>query len=173
MADPFSDFLEMPNADSFRALRSAIITAPDYDMFSDGLSKLETLVTEGAHAAVPALVPELMPTWLLSARVHFLLSQSAEARGEADRARNEQRMAEACMIGLRATGDGTPEAPFEPVLPSDEYDLADLLDRKVISQRREDRSGRAYDVLECAEGPELWFDITDSVVAMIDRRQGA
>lgn len=169
MADPFSAFLAQPGVDTYLALREAIVTAPDFDMFSDGLARLERLIADGAHAAVPALAADLMPTWLMSARVHVLLGQSAEARGEASRAAGEARLAEACMFGLKSTGDGSPDAPFRPILPSDEYDLAQFLGKESLTQRREDRAGRAYDVLTCADGAELWFDITDGVIAMIQR----
>jgi hypothetical protein len=169
LEDPFSDFLTRPGADTYLVLRREIIGSPDFDTSSDGLKRLEDLIAQGAHTSVPALVPALMPNWLLSPRVHMLLGEAAEARGESGRAANEARMAEACMFGMKETGAGSDAAPFHPVHVSDEYDLAEFLGRAVLSQRREDRDGRAFDVLACADGSELWFDVTDPVLAMIAR----
>jgi hypothetical protein len=172
LADAFGEFLDRPGADTYLALRQVIIGSPDFDMFSTGLTRLERLIADGAHAAVPDLVAELMPNWLLSARTHVLLGQSAQARGEADRAAREALMAEACMFGLRSTGDGSADAPFWPIHPADEHDLAEFLGKEVLTQRREDCDGRAFDVLNCAGGTNLWFDITDGVVAMVKRGVG-
>lgn len=169
MADPFSDFVARPDAETFHELRAAIMATAEFDMFSDGLGRLQALVDAGAHQQVLALVSGLMPNWLLNRRVHRLLQQSAAARGEAERAAREGRIAMACALGLRSTGAGTSDAPFWPVHADDEYDLAKLLEKTVTGQRREDRNGRTMDVLTCADGSELWFDVTDGIVAMAKR----
>jgi hypothetical protein len=169
MPDALSDFLNQPKAETYLALRKAILAEPEFDLFSDGVRQLEAVVESGAHDQAPEMTAALMPNWLLSARVHSLLSQSAEARGEAQRAEAERLFAEACMYGLKSTGDGTPEAPFIPLHPSDEYDLVAFLGQEGVTQRREDREGRAFDVLTCADDSEVWFDVTDAVLAMAAR----
>lgn len=169
MADAFTEFLDRPGAETFLELRRAVIGSPGFDMFSEGLQQLEQMVDDGAHDAVPGLMPELMPNWLLNARTHSLLSQSAEARGDSGRATSEARMAEACMFGLKDTGDGSPDNPFAAIHAADEYDLVAFLGKQPAEQRREDRDGRAFDVLTCTDNSEVWFDITDGVVAMAER----
>ena len=62
-----------------------------------------------------------------------------------------------------ATGDGSPERPFVVTHASDEYDLlACPLKTESKSQSSKHKSGRWYDVLECANGKTYWFDITQT-----------
>lgn len=169
MADLLSDFLDKPSGDTFLPLREAIIAAPEYDMFSDGLTRLGDFVESGDAAEALAMAPELMPNWLLSPQVHYLLSQAAEAQHDADRTNSEMMMFQACIHGLTSSGSGTEDNPYAVLHVSDEYAILEALDKEPIAQRREMRDGQAFDVLTCSDDSELWFDITDSLAAMSDR----
>lgn len=169
MPDLFSEFLERPDKTRYLRVRSAIIGSVEYDMFSDGLSRLEELIESGDHQAVPALVPELMPNWLLSPRVHQLLSASATERGEPDRAKGEHTLAVACANAITQTGDGSMDAPYVVTHVSDEYDIAAAMDRNVTTQKRENHNGLALDILVMEDGSQLCFDVTDGLAAMASR----
>ncbi len=169
MVDIFSEFLEQPDKTRYLRVRGAIIGSLEFDMFSDGLGRLEEMVLAGEHASVPALVPELMPNWLLSPRVHQLLSQSAAERGEEDRAKGEHTLAIACANAIAQTGDGSRDAPYIVTHVSDEYDVATASGKTVTQQRRETSDGRALDVLLLDDGSALYFDVTDGLSAMASR----
>lgn len=169
MADLLSDFLDNPAGDTFLPLREAVIAAPEYDMFSDGLNRLGDLVESSDAAGALAMAPELMPNWLLSPQVHYLLSKAAEMQLDTDRTNSEMVMFQACMHGLTSSGDGTEDQPFAVLHVSDEYAILDALDKEPSGQRREMRDGQAFDVVTCSDESELWFDITDSLAAMSGR----
>ncbi|MEM7530044.1 MAG: DUF4919 domain-containing protein [Pseudomonadota bacterium] len=163
MADALSAFLDQPTGDAYLTLRTAVIAAPDFEPYSDGLARLEALVSEEQHDEVSEIVPELMPTWLLSPRVHLLLAHAAGERSEEARSTSERMFAEACIHGIRETGDGSKESPYRVIHAADEYDLVEFLGKEAQSQRRENDEGTALDVITCTDGSEIWFDVTESL----------
>ncbi len=166
MADLLTEFLDNPNGETYLPLREAIIAMPEFDMFSDGLTRMQDYMDADAPENVLAMVPELMPNWLLSPQVHSLISQAAEARGDAARARSESLMFEACMYGLSQTGDGSAAAPYAVVQVADEYAIAQFLDKQPTGHRRDVRDGIVIDVLTCADDSEICFDVTENLAAM-------
>jgi hypothetical protein len=111
------------------------------------------------------MVPELMPNWLLSPRVHFLLSTAADKLGDADMARREQYLAKVCLRGLLASGNGSEELPYLITHLPDEYDVLDALGKEMTGQRLVRSGPGACDVIACADGTEVWFDITAGLQA--------
>lgn len=169
MADLFSAFLNKPGAETYLALRSAIMDMPEYDMYSNGLRTLSDMVQAKDFESVPEFTPQLMPNYLLSAPVHLLLSQAAEGRGDNDKAEMEATMARACAFALKSTGDGSKDAPYFPMQTSDEYFVCDMLGKSPTGQRLINDGGRTYDVISCDDGSEVWFDITEGFAAMQKR----
>ena len=159
MDDPFSAFLDEPDEGSLRALRSAIIDLPGYGFLDTDVLELDQLVMEQRYAVVAGFVQGLMPAWLLSPRVHALASLAAEALGDDALARRERAMARACILGIKRSGDGSRNAPFPVTHISDEHDLAEHMGLEVLSQSRGTAPCGLCDVLTCADGTELWFDI--------------
>lgn len=172
MADPLGDFLRHPGAETYLGLRGAVLADPGFDLFSDGLRRLEGLVLEGGHAEALALVPQLMPNWLLSPRTHALIGIAARANGDAARADSEARFAQACLFGLTSTGSGTADAPYAAIHTADEADVLDFLGRGWGAQRRETADGRICDVITDSNGEDHWFDMTESLAGMAARMAG-
>jgi hypothetical protein len=163
MADALGDFLKQPNETNFRNLRELVITSPDYDFYSPDLDALGELVTAGDFAGALAMMPALMPNWLLSPRVHQLLSHAAEQQGDTKTAAREAYMAKATLHGLMATGDGTQLRPYAVTHVFDEYDILEALGRQPASQRHEANAAGGFDVITSTTGVETWFDVTASV----------
>lgn len=168
VADLLSDFLDHPEAKTYLALRTALMGSPDYDAMSAVLTDFAILVEAGDHGAVKAAIPLLMPNYLLSPSAHFLIAASAKNAGDTDTEEQEKTMAQACLHGISDTGDGTADAPYRCVHVSDEYDLANARGQAVTTHRSDVLDGRHHDVLVCADGAEIWFDVTETIVAMAE-----
>jgi hypothetical protein len=163
MADAFADFLDQPNEQNFLRLRDIVIASPEYDFYAEDVEDLTALIAHGEYDEARARLPELMPNWLLSPRTHQLLALAAEQAGDKDTAQSENLMARACYVGLTQSGNGSQLRPFRVSHIADEYDLLEALGKDPRSQRLV--SSGSFDVFSCADGSELWFDISPSVQA--------
>lgn len=169
MADQFTEFLDRPGAETYLALRDVIYASDVFDMNSDALLRLESAVRDERFEDVPEIQQALMPNFLLSMRAHLLLAQVAAHNNDEVREKSETRMAEACIFGLRSTGDGSPVKPYHAMHPADGYDLALALNNDVIEQDSREMGGTLFDVLTCNDGSEIWIDMTRSATAMAER----
>jgi hypothetical protein len=160
MADVFGDFLKKPDENNFRALRDCVIASPEYDFHATDLDELGEFVTGADYASATALSGTLMPNWLLSPRAHQLLGHAADHRGDLKMAGRENYMARACLHGLLASGDGTELKPYAVTHVPDEYDVLQALGKQPRSQRLVKNAGGSFDVFDCADGSEVWFDIS-------------
>ena len=158
MADAFSEFLQEPTEATFLRLRAVVLADPGYDFYSTAVDTLADLVAAEDYAAVLAELPALMPSWLLSPRVHLLVNQAAEKAGDAETARREMYVARACLRGLLRSGDGTKKRPYLVTHVADEYDLLDQLDKEEAGQDRVSDGDGVFDKIACTDGTELWFD---------------
>src|SRR5262249_42492683 len=77
MPDAFSDFLASPSGETFLRLREVVAAEPDYDFYSNDLDGLSGLLTSEDFAGLAARIPELMPGWLLSPRLHQMAAVAA------------------------------------------------------------------------------------------------
>ena len=159
MADEISDFLTAPNGENFLRLRALIEDSPGYDVVSDGAERLATLVAAEEYGQAADLAADLMPNWLLSARVHHLAALAAEKLGDEETAARERYLSRACIRGLLLAGEGTRERPYPVLHVSDEYDLLDALSKQPSSQRIDNQGDGPCDVVTCADGSEVWFDV--------------
>jgi hypothetical protein len=162
MPDLFSDFLANPSATTFLPLREAVIAAPEYDFYSDTLQELEDLVGAGNHAAATGMLPELMPNWLLSPRVHQLVGQAAAQLGDKDMAQREVYLAKACLQGLMQSGDGSEGRPYRVTHIDDEYEILNHLGKEVAEQGQVSTATGLLDHFVCTDDSELWFDVSSS-----------
>ncbi|MBT9457366.1 MAG: hypothetical protein IV097_12170 [Burkholderiaceae bacterium] len=159
MADAFSDFLATPSGETFLRLREDVLASPAYDFQSDELESLSELVEAGQFDAAADQFSALMPAWLLSPRAHLLAGRAAAQSGDADRAQLERDFAQACLRGLRQSGDGSAARPYRVSHVADEYDLLESLGRSFASQRQVSASEGVFDLITCTDGSELWFEI--------------
>ena len=163
MADEISDFLADPNGENFLRLRTVVGASPAYEAASEGDERLAELIAAGDYDQATELAADLMPNWLLSARVHRLASVAAEGTGDSEAAARERYLWRACARGLLLAGDGTPERPYPILHVSDEYELLDVLGKEPTGQRVVEGREGPCDVITCDDGSQVWFDITASL----------
>jgi hypothetical protein len=163
MADAFADFLDQPNEQNFLRLRDMVIASPEYNFYAEDLDELASLIENGDYDEARGRLPELMPNWLLSPRAHQLIGLAAAQAGDQDTAQRENIMAQACFVGLTQSGNGSQLRPFRVTHIADEYDLLEALGKETRSQRLVTTGNGSFDVFTCADGSELWFDISPSV----------
>jgi len=95
----------------------------------------------------------------LAALIATRLGESAKAKGEYERARK-------CILGILGTGDGSQGRPYVVTRVSDEYDIVRHLNKRSEKQALQIVQGKYLDVLFCADGDKIWFDVTDPFRAL-------
>ena len=75
-------------------------------------------------------------------------------------AKRETEIADKCIAGIRSTGDGTEKRPMIVTRSSDAYDVAKSLNKRVAGKERRIKEDKYYEILQCADKSELWFDVT-------------
>ncbi len=158
--DLFSEFLENPAGDKFKALREALIHAPGFDFQSTALAELETLADEEYWERVLDWGATMMPEWIASPSVHQYLADAALELDDDARAAQEEYLVNASLRGLSQTGDGSPEQPYLIVHPADAYDLLESMGKEVEEQARLTTRIPALDVFRCSDGSAVHFDIS-------------
>lgn len=166
MADLLSDFLDRPDAASYLALRDAILEDPGFDLFADGLGQMDERLAAEEYDQALDMVPALMPNWLLSPHMHWNIAAAAQARGDTTRVSQEVAFAQACLVGLSSSGDGSYLSPYCPIHIQDETDLLVHLKCDRAAQRQEIVDERIFDVLTDTNGTDHWFDVTAPVLRM-------
>jgi hypothetical protein len=169
MQELFLAFLQNPTADSFRAIHDEIVNHPKYDGYSQELREMENAYQQKRFADVKTAFGQAQPNLLLSPGAHLLLSLAMRDEGNAEGSEMERFICFRCLDGIQLTGDGTQERPYLVLRTSDEYDLLGALGKQFSKQGLSHANGKSYDKMTCADGSELWFDITDMFGAMTRR----
>lgn len=163
MADLFSEFLENPTGETFRALRNVLIEQPEFNFYSRDLAEVQALAEEEEFEDVILRAEEAMPDWLLSPSMHRYLAVAARAEGDSDRADQEEYLVKACRRGLLQSGDGSPQRPYLILHPADEYDVLAALGKEPAEQQLLNKLAPPLDRIRCVDGAELHFDLTPSL----------
>ncbi len=154
-------FLAQPNKENFNAVQDRIVADRGYDQTARGLDDMLELYRQKQYAKAIDCFQSAQPDLALSPQAHFYAARCYEELGQKEMQKKEMAFVRACLEGLLATGDGSPERPFVVTHASDEYDLLTCpLKTESKSQSSTHKKGRWYDVLECANGKTYWFDIT-------------
>jgi hypothetical protein len=165
MQDELQAFLEAPSAHAYRRVREALLDEVAASDASESpslttLIELAELAAAGEFEDLLARVEELSPAWALSPRVHYLAAIAAVELGEEGTAELEQFIFQTCLEGILATGHGTAEAPYLITYVSDEYDVVAALGLEPRSQALVEQPACLCDVVQCADGEEVWFELT-------------
>jgi hypothetical protein len=160
MRDLFFQFVKSPNRDTYLALHEAVSSSEQYNPYSDEMSSIHELLDQGRYADARTRLSESMPNLLLSPRTHLFLALIAEKTGDEKGAQMERYIAAACAEGILATGAGSKGSPYLVLRTSDEHDVVQYLGKEFARQALINDAARHYDVMTCADGSELWFDIT-------------
>lgn len=159
MKKAFAAFVAEPTGKHYLAAREAALKVARTNVSSRDFSRLTELAQSQAFADLMQAIEELPPTAQLSPRAHYLAWMAAEQMRDDEEAELERYLFAACLRGILETGCGSAEAPYRITHVSDEYDVLLALGRESISQRFIEREGRAYDVLRCNDGQDLWFEL--------------
>jgi hypothetical protein len=169
MQETFVAFLSNPTVETFRAIRDLVVKAANYDGYSHDLRKMEDAYQQKRFADVKDAFAKAQPNLLLSPGAHLLLSMTLKEEGNAKGSEMERFICFRCVEGIKLTGDGTQEKPFLVLRTSDEYDMLSALGTQFGSQALVHDKGRSFDKITCADGSEVWFDITEMMAAMAGR----
>ena len=77
----FFEYLDRPSPETYEAVRRDVQSDPDFDLLSTALSDLERLVANEDFQAAVDILPQAVPTWLLSPRFHRLAGTAAHNVG--------------------------------------------------------------------------------------------
>jgi hypothetical protein len=124
------------------------------------MSSIHELLDQGRYGDARTRLSESMPNLLLSPRAHLVLALIAEKTGDEKGSQMERYIASSCAEGILATGDGSKGSPYVVLRTSDEHDVVQYLGKEFTRQALINEEARHYDVITCADGSELWFDIT-------------
>lgn len=158
----FGDFIESPERETWLELRQQVIASDAYQPYSDEFSTAEELLDLYELVDARAALEDTMPNLLLSPRAHRLLAEIESAGGDVPAAERERIIANACIEGILATGDGSEEHPWLVLRPSDEYDVLAHLGKRPDMQSLVRGDGKRYDLITCTDDSEVWFDVTEA-----------
>ncbi len=154
------ELAKCPTAETYARIRSWFVTCPAYDPYREELRDLERLIDVGELAAAAQALDTAIPRLLLSPRVHELAAQLARRTGDTHRAEREHRIAQACVEGILATGDGSRDQPYRILYAADEQDVLRFLGLPQKHPHLQHMGDLHLDKIEVAEGVEVWFDVT-------------
>lgn len=168
MKDTFLEYLQKPTLAKFLAVRKLVLEHPTYEPYSEELEDLDELVDAEDYEGLLMRLPGVLPNLMLSPRLHLMLAYTHRRLGDSQSADMESAVARACIEGILMTGRGNAKEPWLVLRTSDEYDVLMFIDKRMEQQELIEREGRALDHLTCADGKELWFDITDAYARLAD-----
>lgn len=181
----FETFLKKPTKENYLQALDALCRHPAYNPYSTELEEVAQLLENKRYEEAKRKLDEAMPNLLLSPRAHNYYRVIAEATGDAQEVQRRDQIAQKCLQGIQATGQGlvdggagqpkqnqSPPAPFHVARVSDEYDLVRALGKRirVHSQSLRRIDSRWYDVLRCSDETGqvfyIWFDVTRPLSAL-------
>ncbi|MEZ6104095.1 MAG: hypothetical protein R3E01_34575 [Pirellulaceae bacterium] len=169
MHKAYESFLINPTADGYLRLRKKIVANRSLSRHWEELAQVARLMRRGAFDDVLAAGEAMFPAWMLSPRWHYYMGLAALRLHDGESAEIERFELQSCLVGLLATGDGTPESPYLATYLSDAQDVARALrltpkDIQTIALGPEHPDdARYFDVVTCSRGRELYFDATQIV----------
>ena len=157
----FFKFIETLDQEDYLKVRTELINSPYYNPYSQEMNQIDSLIDEGKLKEARQVLSESFPNLLLSPGAHLTLSFLVKDSKDDKGAEMEAFLAVACCQGILGTGEGTQEKPYLIVRTSDEYDVIRFLKKDFKKQTLSEKEGRHLEQIECQDGSEVWFDITD------------
>lgn len=156
-------FVAQPSRENFLAAREELLAASRRTLDASELDSLSLLADSGDVKGLSEALAHLPPIAALVPRVHYFAALAAEAKGDEQDLELEQMLLVICLRAILMTGDGSEEAPYVVAAASDELDLLDELDLSPSSQSLVHRGDGIFDVIQCQDGSEVWFDASAMV----------
>ncbi|MEZ6188167.1 MAG: hypothetical protein R3F62_24555 [Planctomycetota bacterium] len=107
---------------------------------------------------------------LPSASLHRTLASLADAQGLELRYLREGRVADFLVRRIYESAQGTEQDPWQVIDVSDELLVLERAGKRSLERYLIEQDGRYYDLHECDDGSEAWFDVTPQVVARQRRK---
>jgi len=158
-------FIDEPSKATFLAARDAVLRQSPLPLVAAQMSELDRLLEHEEYQVLLDRLDSLPPSKVLSPRIHYLAAEAADALGQAEEVELERSLFVLTLQGLLATGDGTSVNPYVVCHPTDEYDILAALSHEAAGQRLIEHGERICDVLICTDGREVWFDVTELLLA--------
>jgi hypothetical protein len=146
----FMQFVQQPNAETYRKLHALVTSQPSYDPYGNELNQVEEFLSRQDYAEAKKRLSDMMVTWLISPTVHMLAGFVAAKLGDTP----------ACMQGILATGDGTDNKPYLVSRVRDEYEVIRFLGKTSAAQAAVSHGNLFLDSHTCSDGSSIHFDVT-------------
>jgi hypothetical protein len=156
----FLEFLNKPSVDGFEILRQQVAASDRYAPYSNELDMLIAALCSGEPQSVIDLFWRSFPNLLLSPLAHLMLSQAYLDLKREDEAEGEKDMGRLILKSILATGKGTRKKPYAVMRVEDEKDVLSALKKQAGAQFLVQDKSRVFDLLQCSDGSEVYFDIT-------------
>ncbi len=156
----FLEFLKKPSIEGFQALRQQVAASDRYAPYSNELDMLMAALCAGEPQAAIDLFWRSFPNLLLSPLAHFIMSQAYLDLKKENEAEGEKAIGRVILKSLLATGKGTKKRPYAVMRVEDERDVLSVLKKQAGAQFLMTDKSRVFDLLQCSDGSEVYFDIT-------------
>jgi hypothetical protein len=156
----FLAFLNKPSKEGFQCLRQQVAASDRYAPYSNELDMLMAALCAGDPQAAIDLFWRSFPNLLLSPLAHLMLSQAYLDLKREDEAEGEKAMGRLILKSILATGKGTKKRPYAVMRVEDERDVLSALKKQAGAQFLVRDKSRVFDLLQCSDDSEVYFDIT-------------
>jgi hypothetical protein len=158
--ETFLEYLKKPSVEIFLAVRQKVAESDSYAPYSNELDVLVAALGAGHPQAAIDLFWRSFPNLLLSPLAHLILSQAYQDLKRENEAEGEKAMGRLIMKSILATGKGTKKRPYAVMRVEDERDVLSVLKKQAGTQFLMKDKSRVFDLLQCSDGSEVYFDIT-------------
>lgn len=164
MREELTQFIQSPGRGTYLAFREKIIASDAYEPYSDEIDTAGELYEQQKIQDARDVLQKAMGNLMLSPRAHQLLGFLHHKLGDEQAAQMEMMIGQACVEGILATGDGSADEPYIVVRTSDEHDVIEHLEKELKQQSLTHKNDRHLDLIQCTDGTEYWFDISDAYI---------
>jgi len=158
--ETFLEYLKKPSVELFLAVRQKVAASDRYAPYSNELDMLMAALCAGEPQAAIALFWRSFPNLLLSPLAHFMQSQAYLDLKMENEAEGEKALGRLILKSILATGKGTKKKPYAAMRVEDEKDVLSALKKQASAQFLVRGKFRVFDLLQCSDDSEVYFDIT-------------
>lgn len=160
MQREFEAFAQAPTRSSFLAAFQALLSRSRRPLAAEDFAQLLALLDAGDQAGFSQALANLPPLSALSPAVHRIAADAAQAADDQRDCQLEQYLLATCLAAILQTGDGSAASPYVVTCTMDERHVCEVLGLAPRSQALLNFRGKALDVIECAGGTNVCFDVS-------------
>ena len=158
--ETFMEFIKKPSVEIFLAVRQKVAESDRYLPYSNELDVLAANLCAREPQSAIEYFWRTFPSLLLSPSAHLTLSRAYDSMGKEGEAAFEKALAFQLIKSILATGKGTKKKPYAVMRISDEWNVLSALRKQAGPQFLMMGKNRVFDLLQCSDGSEVYFDIT-------------